>query len=298
MHRLSDCPLGIYEKALPPGDWPALFSRAAELGFSFVEMSIDESDQRLARLRWSAAERRRFVAQRQDATIRVPTICLSANRRFPLGSSNPETRRTGIELIHRAVDLADDLGIRVVQLAGYDVYYEPASDQTRQWFLQNLRCVVHYAEARGVMLSMEIMDTRLMSSVSRFLWYRQQIPSAWFSVYPDLGNLSAWNDNAAQELELGLQMGLVAAVHLKDTLAVSCESEGKFRDVPFGDGCVDFAALFAVLKRHHYSGAFLLEMWNRGESDTRSVAEAKSWIEEKIWAADQAADPVNRSAIE
>ena len=42
----------------------------------------------------------------------------------------------------------------------------------------------------------------------------------------------------------------------------------------------------------------LKEMWNRGESDTRAVAEAKTWIEEKIRVVDQAADPVNRSAIE
>ena len=286
MHRLSDCPLGIYEKALPAGDWPALFGHASELGFSFIEMSIDESDDRLARLRWSSAERRDFIALRRDAGVRVPSICLSANRRFPLGSPDQRTRSEGVALIERAVDFADELGIRVIQLAGYDVYYEPSNEHTRALFLQNLRRVVRYAEARGVMMSMEIMDTRLMSSVSRFLWYRQQIPSAWFSVYPDLGNLSAWNDNAAEELELGLRLGLVAAVHLKDTLAVSCRSEGQFRDVPFGSGCVDFARLFGVLRRHEYCGPFLLEMWNRGETDTGAIAAAMAWIKDQIAAAD------------
>lgn len=47
-------PLGIYEKALPPGeDWLTRLQLAGELGFDFVEMSIDESDGRLAR--WTGA---------------------------------------------------------------------------------------------------------------------------------------------------------------------------------------------------------------------------------------------------
>jgi L-ribulose-5-phosphate 3-epimerase len=78
-----------------------------------------------------------------------------------------------------------------------------------------MRTAVDYAAARGVMLSVEIMDTPFMSSVSRFLHVRQQIPSPWLTVYPDLGNLSAWNDNPEQELEIALRAGLATAVHLK-----------------------------------------------------------------------------------
>ncbi len=286
MYRLADCPLGIYEKALPAGEWPSLFAHTRELGFDFLEMSIDESDERLARLKWSPAERRAFDQARRDAGVRIPSICLSGNRRFPLGSKNPETEAAGIALIRDAVDFADNLGIRIIQLAGYDVYYEPSDAETRSRFLHNLRTVVRSAEAKGVMLSMEIMDTKLMSSISRFHWYRTQIPSPWFSVYPDLGNLSAWNDNAAEELDLGLSLGLVAAVHLKDTVAVSCDSPGQFRDVPFGSGCADFPRLLRILHAHHYGGPFLIEMWNRGEPDTRAVADAKRWFDEMIGAID------------
>lgn len=51
-------PLGIYEKALPAGeDWLTRLQLAGELGFDFVEMSIDESDSRQARLDWSSAWR-------------------------------------------------------------------------------------------------------------------------------------------------------------------------------------------------------------------------------------------------
>ncbi|MEE6030509.1 xylulose 5-phosphate 3-epimerase, partial [Avibacterium paragallinarum] len=43
--------LGIYEKALPKNlSWQDRLSIAKACGFDFVEMSIDETDERLSRL--------------------------------------------------------------------------------------------------------------------------------------------------------------------------------------------------------------------------------------------------------
>ena len=43
-------PLGIYEKALPAGEcWLERLQLAKTLGFDFVEMSVDETDERLSR---------------------------------------------------------------------------------------------------------------------------------------------------------------------------------------------------------------------------------------------------------
>ncbi|MCR6038440.1 xylulose 5-phosphate 3-epimerase, partial [Salmonella enterica subsp. enterica] len=51
-------PLGIYEKALPAGEcWLKRLTLAKELGFDFVEMSVDETDERLSRLDWSREQR-------------------------------------------------------------------------------------------------------------------------------------------------------------------------------------------------------------------------------------------------
>lgn len=41
--------LGIYEKALPRGlSWEQTFDLVHELGYNFLEFSVDESDERLA----------------------------------------------------------------------------------------------------------------------------------------------------------------------------------------------------------------------------------------------------------
>ena len=99
-------PLGIYEKALAKDlSWPERLVLAKSCGFDFVEMSVDETDERLSRLDWSTAQRtsldgayaeiacqtNRFahdlpcsLAYRVvTATKRKATMCGQAHRRDP-----------------------------------------------------------------------------------------------------------------------------------------------------------------------------------------------------------------------
>ena len=131
-------PIGIYEKATPTHfTWLERLNFAKELGFDFVEMSIDERDERLARLDWSKEERFGSLSKRFIETgVRIPSICFSGHRRYPLGSNDPVLEEKSLELMKKCIELAQDLGVRTIQLAGYDVYYEEKSPQTRQRFYQ------------------------------------------------------------------------------------------------------------------------------------------------------------------
>lgn len=81
--------IGIYEKALPKNiSWKERFELAKEMGFSFIEMSIDETDARLARLDWSAEVTAKLREDMLETNARIHSICLSGHRRFPFGSSN------------------------------------------------------------------------------------------------------------------------------------------------------------------------------------------------------------------
>ncbi len=78
-------PLGIYEKALAKDlSWPERLVLAKSCGFDFVEMSVDETDERLSRLDWSAAQRTSLVTAMIETGVAIPSMCLSAHRRFPL----------------------------------------------------------------------------------------------------------------------------------------------------------------------------------------------------------------------
>jgi len=274
--------IGIYEKALPPGlSWPRMLETAKGAGYDYVEMSIDESDARLARLSWNAAQRAEFRNAVADSGSRVPSVCLSGHRKYPFGSADPAIRRRARDMMESAIGLAVDCGLRTIQLAGYDVYYEPSTPESRARFEEGLSWAVGLAEQAQVCLAMEIMDTPLMGSITKWLYYANRIPSAWFQVYPDLGNLSAWGNDVPAELALA--RGRIVAVHLKDTLAVGPDFPGQFRDLPFGRGCVDFPAAFRALDAIGYRGSYLIEMWtDKAEDPVAEILRARTWMLERM----------------
>lgn len=94
--------LGIYEKALPRDiSWEKRLELAKELGFNFVELSIDESDKRLARLDWSEEKIAQINAAIKKTGIPLYTLMLSGHRRYPLGSLAPKTRQKALEMLKR-----------------------------------------------------------------------------------------------------------------------------------------------------------------------------------------------------
>jgi hexulose-6-phosphate isomerase len=275
-------PLGIYEKALPKHlSWPERLALAKACGFDFVEMSVDESDERLARLSWSKEQRLSLVSAMLETGISISSMCLSGHRRFPFGSHDEATRQQAYLIMEQAIQLAKDVGIRTIQLAGYDVYYEQQDEGTLARFTEGMQWAVERAAAAQVMLAVEIMDTEFMSSISKWKSWDSLLASPWFTVYPDVGNLSAWGNDVAQELQLGIDR--IAAIHLKDTFPVTETSPGQFRDVPFGEGCVDFVALFRTLKQLNYRGAFLIEMWTeKADEPVAEIVQARRWIEQQM----------------
>ncbi|MBS4750053.1 L-ribulose-5-phosphate 3-epimerase [Carnobacteriaceae bacterium zg-ZUI78] len=269
-------PIGLYEKATPKQmTWPERLLFAKELGFDFVEMSIDETDARLSRLDWSKEERLDIVKAIYETGVRIPSICFSGHRRYPLGSSDASIEEKSLVLMQKCIELAQDLGVRVIQLAGYDVYYEEKSPETRRRFMKNLRKACDWAEQCQVILAIEIMDDMFINSIEKYLAIEKEINSPYLFVYPDTGNVSAWHNDLYSEFYLGHKS--IAAMHLKDTYAVTETQKGQFRDVPFGKGCVDWEECFRVLKETNYQGVFLIEMWSEN-CDT--VEETKAAIQE------------------
>ena len=270
---------GIYEKAFDPQiDWQERLDRAARLRFDYVEISIDESDERLARLDWSRAKKKELLDAIWNSGVGLRSMCLSGHRRFPFGSHDPATRKKAHEIMEKAIDFASELGIRVIQLAGYDVYYEKSTEDSVSRFSEGRQWASELASNAQIMLAMEIMDTPFMNSISKHMSYEKHINSPWYRVYPDLGNLSAWSENDPKtELDKGI--GSIVAIHLKDTLPPTESFAGQFKCVPFGTGCVDFSARFAQLEALGYSGPYMIEMWYQdGTDDVTEIAKSASWL--------------------
>jgi L-ribulose-5-phosphate 3-epimerase/hexulose-6-phosphate isomerase len=279
--NLKDNKIGIYEKAIPNSfDWETKAKVAKAAGYDFIEISVDESDERLLRLEWSKEERRNLVEIFKKNELQFESMCLSGHRRFPFGSKNAETRKKAYKIMDQAIELALDLGIKNIQLAGYDVYYEESDEDTINLLIHGLRYSSKKAESAGVMLTLEIMDTWLMGTISRAMEYVNIVQSPNLNIYPDLGNLSQWCDNPEEELIKGFSN--IEAIHLKDT------KPGIFKCVPFGSGTVRFRDLFNTLSKLNYRKPFLIEMWADNTKDytfeesVSEISEAKNWLYDRM----------------
>ena len=252
--------IGLYEKAMPKTmTWPEKLECARECGYDFVEISIDETDDKLARLDWTEEERLELVREMRRTGVPIRSMCLSGHRKYPFGSADPAVRERSMQIMEKAIQLADDLGIRIIQLAGYDVYYEESTPDSVRLFKENLAKATEMAAAKGVVLAFETMETEFMNTTAKSMEYVNLINSPWLGVYPDSGNLTnaavSYGSDVLEDLETG--RGHIFALHLKETVP------GKFREIPFLTGHVDFGAVIAKawdlgIRR------FVTEMWDVG----------------------------------
>lgn len=253
--------IGLYEKAMPKTmTWAEKLRCAKECGYDFVEISIDETDDKLARLEWTAEERAELVRTMQEVGIPIRSMCLSGHRKYPFGDPDPAVRARSMEIMEKAVILADDLGIRIIQLAGYDVYYKEGTEETEQLFRENLAKATLMAACRGIVMGFETMETEFMNTTEKAMHYVKLINSPYLGVYPDSGNLTnaakTYGTSVLDDLDTGA--GHIVALHLKETVP------GKFREIPFLTGHVDFES---VIGKAWALGIrrFVTEMWDVGK---------------------------------
>jgi L-ribulose-5-phosphate 3-epimerase len=257
--------IGLYEKAMPKSlNWRQMLECAKECGYDFVEISIDETDFRLSRLEWTKEDRLELVNTMKEIGIPIRTMCLSGHRKYPFGASDPAVRARGMEIMEKAIELADDLGIRIIQLAGYDVYYEEGNEETRARFERNLKKATLMAATAGVVIGFETMETEFMNTVEKSMYYVNKVNNPYLGVYPDMGNITnaavSYGKNVLDDIRTG--EGHMFAAHLKETVP------GVFREVPFGTGHVDFPA---VIKACWEAGIrrYVTEMWYIGSPEWR-----------------------------
>ncbi|MCC4790664.1 L-ribulose-5-phosphate 3-epimerase [Vibrio splendidus] len=266
--------VGLYEKALPNElSWEDKLKQTKELGFDFLEISVDESDERRSRLDWNDEEVYALRRLCEKHGVPLQSMCLSAHRKFPFGSADPEIREQAVIHMEKAISLAYKLGIRTIQLAGYDVYYEPADKVTHQRFIKGMKLSAQLAERSGVMLAVEIMDTDYLNSLSKFEVLSREVNSPYFTAYPDVGNISGWNYDIVTELKLSKPH--ITQIHLKDTYKVTDEYKGQFRDLVIGDGEVDFNAIFETLKETECVVPLVIEMWAQDERWKENILTAQ-----------------------
>lgn len=255
--------IGLYEKAMPENlPWKEKLRIAKEAGYDYVEMSIDETEEKISRIDMPPEERLKMVGWMYETGIPIRSMCVSALTRYSLGNSDAALCDRGMEIISKAIKLADDLGIRIVMIPGYDVYYEASTAESQKRFLSNLKKVADIAASYGVTVGLETMENNFMNTVWKAMYYVQQIDSVYLNVYPDSGNIKnaalALGSDEIQDLLAG--KGHITSLHLKETIP------GIFREIPYGEGHVDFEKIietaWAIGIRK-----YVTEFWYKGSAE-------------------------------
>lgn len=271
--------LGLYEKAMPSDlSIREKLKYVKECGFDFMEISIDETDAKLSRLDCSEEEINDIINAMTETKVYIRTMCLSGHRRFPLGSHDESIRRRSLDIMRKAVEFSYKLGIRIIQLAGYDVYYEQSDETTRKLFEENLQSCVSMAALKGIILGFETMETPFMDTVEKSMKYVNKTGSPYLGVYPDIGNLQnaavLYGHDIVDDIQKGRRH--IFAAHLKET------KPGVYRDMQFGTGHTEYERCIKALYNmgvRIYTGEF----WYMGEEDFKeTLYRANDFLRNKI----------------
>lgn len=255
-----ECSLAVYEKAMPNSlSWEEKMTAARQAGFDRIEISIDETREKLARLYEGIDYIKELISLQQKTGVHITTMCLSGHRKFPLGSHHKDIRDKGMEIMNKALEFSYFSGVRIIQLAGYDVYYDETSDHdSKQYFAENILKSVRAASKLGVILAFETMENDFMNTIGKAMEYVKMANSPYLQVYPDIGNITNATEDVIADIKAG--EGHIVAAHLKETVP------GVFRNMRFGEGRVDFDSAIKVLRKMGVS-MYTAEFWHNDKTD-------------------------------
>ena len=98
--------LGLYEKSMPNTlSFKEKLETVKATGFDFLEMSVDETDEKLARLEWTKEERLELVKTMYETGVSIRSMCLSGHRKYQFGSHDASLRERSMEIMEKAIEL-------------------------------------------------------------------------------------------------------------------------------------------------------------------------------------------------
>ena len=121
------------------------------------------------------------------------------------------------------------------------------------------------AARAGVLMGFETMETEFMNTCEKSMKYVDKINSTYLNVYPDCGNINNAAITYGTDVLADLRScdGHVVAMHLKETVP------GKFRDMMYGEGQVDFPAMIDTAWEMGVR-RYVTEFWYLGKEDWKA----------------------------
>lgn len=232
--------------------------KAAALGADGFQVWVTEGE--TAPENFSAMQRREFRKYVADTKLVISALCADFGQGFLDSAKNPEL----IRKTKACLDLAVDLGTKVVTS---HIGTLPADEKDPRWAagVKAMTELGAHAEKRGVYLASET-GPESGEHLKRFL---EQIPNRGIKVNYDPANLCMGGFDQIGGVEA--LTGYIVHTHAKDGV------RGQYKEVPLGEGNVDFPRYLAALDRIGYDGFLTIER-EVGENPVGDIEKAVKFL--------------------
>lgn len=221
----------------------------------------------------AAVARLNDIKRRTGLSITIETgarFILDPRRKHQptLISADPDGRARRIAFLQWCIDLAAAVDAESVSLwsgAADDCAGEAELFDRLQ---ESLGAVLRHAEPAGVRLSFEPEPDMLIDTMTRFARLRDLLPHRLLGLTLDIGHALCLRDGDIAD-HIRKWTNLLWNVHIEDM------RPGTHEHLMFGEGEVDFPAVFGALHAAHYSGPIHVEL-SRHSHNAVEIA-GKSW---------------------
>ena len=218
--------------------------RAASIGADGIQVYTTKGDR--APENMNAAARREFLDKVRSRGLVISALCGDLGKGFTDPALNPEL----IEKSKRILDLAIDLDTKIVTTHIGRVPEDKNSD-TYKIMQQACRTLAEYADSLGAHFAVETGPEPAV----RLREFLDTLDSTGVAVNYDPANLTMCVDDDAVKGVYELQKYIVHT-HAKDGLR---GTQPPYKEVPLGQGDVDFGRYLAALEKVGYRGFLTIE---------------------------------------
>jgi L-ribulose-5-phosphate 3-epimerase len=242
-------------QAFPWPFWESEFARAAAIGLSLMEWTLD-ADRLYENPLMNPAGRDRIRDLIGEHGIDIPSLTGDCFMQEPFWKVEGKALLQRIHALECIVDACSELGITCIVVPLVDAGSVTSSAERKSFVDHIMRFLPLLREKRvAFALESDFAPEDLRHLMDEF-------PADCIGVNYDMGNSASLGWTPAPEI--ALLASRIKNVHVKDRI---------FRGgtVPLGEGAVDFTAVFGALAAVQYGGKFILQTARAADGDHATV---------------------------
>lgn len=256
----------------------AAFELLAELGYQGVALTLDWNllnpfrDGLPAEIAETRQHLRHFGLRSAVETGARYLLDPRTKHEPTLVTADASGRARRAEFLRRAIDIAAELGSECVSLWSGVLHDEAPADVAWQRLLQGLGPVLEHAARRQVRVGFEPEPGMFVDTLARFGELDARLRDPRLQLTLDVGHVHCLQEGAWGPL-LSTWGSRLVHVHIEDM------RRGVHEHLQFGDGEIDFPAVFAALGECGYAGGLYVELSRHSHAAPQAAAHARQFLQ-------------------